>query len=171
MWDKLRIRDRDRTLAVLFLGMLAAVLGFSLLALGFPNAAEAVGGSFVGTCWLFTVRYLIRLRRNRPGAAPVGPLSHDEKRKARSKLLKASRRTPEGQTRLYVNVGAEMGVAEGDIVGTVLGETGLPRKIVGAVDIRERHLFVDVASEYANSIISKLNRAQIKGHRAKVKVA
>jgi hypothetical protein len=43
MWDKLRIRDRDRTLAVLFLGMLAVVLGFSLLTLGFPNAAEVVG--------------------------------------------------------------------------------------------------------------------------------
>jgi hypothetical protein len=39
------------------------------------------------------------------------------------------------------------------------------------VDIRERHLFVDVAAEHANSIISKLNRAQIKGRRAKVKVA
>jgi ATP-dependent RNA helicase DeaD len=84
---------------------------------------------------------------------------------------KASRRTPEGQTRLYVNAGAEMGVSEGDIVGTILGETGLPRKVVGGVDIRERHLFVDVASEHANSIISKLNRAQIKGRKAKVKVA
>ncbi|MGO8930677.1 MAG: DEAD/DEAH box helicase [Limisphaerales bacterium] len=84
---------------------------------------------------------------------------------------KASRRTPEGQTRLYVNVGAEMGVSEGDIVGTILGETGLSRKIIGAVDIRERHLFVDVASEYANSIISKLNRAQIKSRKVKVKVA
>jgi ATP-dependent RNA helicase DeaD len=84
---------------------------------------------------------------------------------------KASRRTPEGQIRLYVNAGAEMGVSEGDIVGTILGETGLPRKVVGGVDIRERHLFVDVASEHANSIISKLNRAQIKGRKAKVKVA
>jgi ATP-dependent RNA helicase DeaD len=84
---------------------------------------------------------------------------------------KASRRTPEGQTRLYVNAGAEMGVSEGDIVATILGETGLPRKVVGGVDIRERHLFVDVASEHANSIISKLNRAQIKGRKAKVKVA
>jgi ATP-dependent RNA helicase DeaD len=84
---------------------------------------------------------------------------------------KASRRTPEGQTRLYVNLGAEMGVKEGDIVGTILGETGLPRQVVGAVDIRERHLFVDVASEHANSIIAKLNRAQIKGRGAKVKVA
>jgi ATP-dependent RNA helicase DeaD len=84
---------------------------------------------------------------------------------------KASRRTPEGQIRLYVNAGAEMGVSEGDIVGTILGETGLPRTVVGAVDIRERHLFVDVAAGHANSIISKLNRAQIKGRKAKVKVA
>ena len=84
---------------------------------------------------------------------------------------KGSRRTPEDKTRLYVNAGAEMGVSESDIVGTILGETGLPRNVVGAVDIRERHLFVDVASEHANSIISKLNRAQIKGRKAKVKVA
>jgi ATP-dependent RNA helicase DeaD len=84
---------------------------------------------------------------------------------------KVSRRTPDEQTRLYLNVGAEMGVSEGDIVGTILGETGLSRKVVGAVDIRERHLFVDVASEHANSIISKLNRAQIKGRKAKAKVA
>jgi hypothetical protein len=37
--------------------------------------------------------------------------------------------------------------------------------------VRERHLFVDVAAEHANSIIAKLNRAQIKGHKVKVKVA
>ena len=31
--------------------------------------------------------------------------------------------------------------------------------------------FVDDASDYANSIISKLNRAQIKGRKAKDKIA
>jgi ferric-dicitrate binding protein FerR (iron transport regulator) len=41
----------------------------------------------------------------------------------------------------------------------------------GAVDIRERHLFVDVASEHSNGIISKLNRTRIKGQKLKVKVA
>jgi ATP-dependent RNA helicase DeaD len=56
-------------------------------------------------------------------------------------------------------------------VGAILGETGLRGKVVGAVDIRERHLFVDVASEHVNAIISKLNRTQIKGHKLKVKVA
>jgi ATP-dependent RNA helicase DeaD len=70
-----------------------------------------------------------------------------------------------------MNVGSEKGIETGDVVGAILGETGLPAKVVGTVDVRERHLFVDVASDHANAIISKLNRTQIKGHRLKVKVA
>ncbi len=84
---------------------------------------------------------------------------------------KPSRRTPETQTRLYVNSGAEMGVAVGDVVGAILGETGLPANVVGTVDIRERHLFVDVAAEHSNAILAKLNRATLKGRRIKVKIA
>ena len=64
-----------------------------------------------------------------------------------------------------------MGIAPGDVVGAILGETGLPAKTVGTVDIRERHLFVDVASEHVNSILSKLKRSQFKGHKLKVKLA
>lgn len=118
-------------------------------------------------------------------AAPPQPRSEPSKRPLpfpdRRKAMKASaapgagpkpsRRTPEDQTRLYISIGSEMGVAAGDIAGAILGETGLPKSTVGTVDIRERHVFVDVISEHANSIISKLNRARIKGHRLKVKVA
>ena len=50
-----------------------------------------------------------------------------------------------------------------------MGETGLPAKTVGTVDIRERHLFVDVTSDSANAIVSKLNRAHLKGRKIKVK--
>jgi ATP-dependent RNA helicase DeaD len=84
-----------------------------------------------------------------------------------------SKRRPalQGQTRLFMNVGAEMGILEADVVGAILGATGLPRHIIGEVDIRDRHLFVKVASEHAPGIIAKLNRAQIKGRKAKVKVA
>ena len=84
---------------------------------------------------------------------------------------KHSRKTPDEQTRLYINIGSEMGIAPGDVVGAILGETGLPAKTVGTVDIRERHLFVDVASEHVNSILSKLKRSQFKGHKLKVKLA
>lgn len=84
---------------------------------------------------------------------------------------KPSRATPPDQTRLWMNLGEAMDVKPIDIVNAVAGETGLPSKVVGTVDVRERHLFVDVAAEHANGIIAKLNRAQIKGHKVKVKVA
>jgi ATP-dependent RNA helicase DeaD len=80
-------------------------------------------------------------------------------------------RTESFQKRLWMNIGSETGIVPIDIVNTISGETGLPGAIVGAVDIRERHLFVDVVAEHANSIIAKLNRTQIKGHKIKVKAA
>jgi ATP-dependent RNA helicase DeaD len=84
---------------------------------------------------------------------------------------KASRATPPDQTRLWISIGEAQGVKPIDFVNTVAGETGLPGKVVGTVDVRERHSFVDVASEHANGIIAKLNRAEIKGHKVKAKVA
>jgi hypothetical protein len=69
-----------------------------------------------------------------------------------------------------MNVGAEMGVSEADVIEAIQGATGLPRETIGKVDVRERHLFVNVASEQARSIVAKLNRSQIKGRNAKVKV-
>ncbi len=84
---------------------------------------------------------------------------------------KGSRRTPDHQTRLYINIGETMGIAPIDIVNAVAGHTGLPGKAVGTVDVREKHLFVDVDTQHAKGIIAKLNRAEIKGHKVKVKVA
>jgi ATP-dependent RNA helicase DeaD len=84
---------------------------------------------------------------------------------------KTSRATPAGQTRLWVGLGGAQGVVPIDFVNAVAGETGLPGKVVGTVDVRDRHSFVDVASEHVNGIVAKLNRAEIKGHKVKVKVA
>ena len=84
---------------------------------------------------------------------------------------KASRATPSGQTRLWMSLGEAQGIKPIDVVNAVAGETGLPGKVVGTVDVREKHLFVDVAAEHANGIIAKLNRASIKGHKVKMKVA
>ena len=70
-----------------------------------------------------------------------------------------------------MNIGAAMNITPIDIVNSISGETGLPGNVVGRVDIRERHSFVDVATEHARAVIAKLNRAQVKGHKTKVKVA
>ena len=80
-------------------------------------------------------------------------------------------KTLPGQTRLYMNIGSEMGVGPRDIAGTIMGQTGLPPEAVGTIDIRERHLFANVSSEHANSIIAKLNRSSIREHKLKVKIA
>jgi len=94
-----------------------------------------------------------------------------KKAEAKPAAPRPSRRTPDNQTRLWMNVGEEIGVTPIDVVNTIAGETGLPGKVVGLVDIRERHLFVDVAAEHVKGIIAKLNRSEFKGHKLKVKVA
>ena len=79
---------------------------------------------------------------------------------------------PAGQfTRLHINLGEEMSIKPIDIVNSIAGETGLPGNVVGKVDIRERHLFVEVAADHASAILAKLNRATIKGNKVKVKAA
>lgn len=108
-----------------------------------------------------------RARFDRPHKVPV----RADRRPSPSAPVKPSRRTAPDQTRLYMNIGSEKGVSPKDVVGAIMGETGLPPQTVGAVDVRERHLFVDVSSEHANAIIAKLNRTRLKGERVKVKVA
>lgn len=101
-------------------------------------------------------------RKLKPGAptAAEGPAKPREPRKV-----------PAHQTRLWLSLGETHGLKPIDFVNCIAGETGLPGKVVGKVDIRERHTFVDVDSEAANSIITKLNRAEINGQRVKVKTA
>jgi ATP-dependent RNA helicase DeaD len=107
----------------------------------------------------------------------VGPKSAPpwaNKQRAVTKLtakVKPGRATPPNQIRLWMNLGEAMDIKPIDIVNAIAAETGLPGKVVGAVDVRDRHLFVDVAAEQATGIIARLNRTQIKGHKVKVKVA
>jgi hypothetical protein len=112
-----------------------------------------------------------------PAANPITkpkPVKHPAQHLALSSEKRGPRKAPrtaEGHIRLYLNAGAEMGIGEQDVISAIQGHTGLPRAAVGNVDVRERHLFVDVAADHAHSIISRLNRAEIKGRKVKVKVA
>ena len=112
----------------------------------------------------------IERRAGGPKSAPPWASKRREDAKTPAKG-KPSRATPKHQTRLWMNLGEAQAITPIDIVNAVAGETGLPGKVVGTVDVRERHLFVDVDSDQANGIIAKLNRAQIKGYKVKVKLA
>ncbi|MFM2295204.1 MAG: DEAD-box ATP-dependent helicase CshA [Verrucomicrobiota bacterium] len=104
--------------------------------------------------------------------APQGRSFPEDKYKTgAAKKNKPSTKTPDTHTRLWMSVGEEHGVKPIDIVNSIAGETGLPGKVVGKVDVRERHVFVDVTTEHANAIIAKFNRAEIMGHKVKAKLA
>jgi ATP-dependent RNA helicase DeaD len=58
-----------------------------------------------------------------------------------------------------------------DIVGCILGETGLPSVAVGRVQLFERHTLVDVSSSFESQILEALNRAAVRGRKLKAKIA
>jgi ATP-dependent RNA helicase DeaD len=96
------------------------------------------------------------------------PTARDEKKERKTKK---SRAKPVEQTRLWMNIGDAQGIAPLDVVNAVAGQTGLSGRVVGTIDIRERHLFADVATEHADAIVSGMNRSSFKGHKLKVKRA
>ncbi len=84
---------------------------------------------------------------------------------------KAPRTEDTERTRLWLSAGESNGVTHDAVIRCIQGETGLPAEVVLRVDIRDRHTFVDVASEHAAAILSKLKRAPLGGTRLKAKVA
>ncbi|MBK9992197.1 MAG: DEAD/DEAH box helicase [Verrucomicrobia bacterium] len=73
-----------------------------------------------------------------------------------------------GMVQLQMNVGRKHLVTPADVVGKIAGVTRLPGNVVGAIDIHENHLFVDVAQDSAELVLEKLNGIRIKGELLKV---
>ncbi len=74
-------------------------------------------------------------------------------------------------TRLLIKLGKDQSIRPGDIVGAITGETDLPGRMIGAIDIHDRFSFVDVPQTFAASVIEVMNRCQIKGHPVFIKPA
>jgi len=73
-----------------------------------------------------------------------------------------------GMVPLFMNVGRKDLVTPADVVGKIAGVTRLPANVVGAIDLHQRHLLVDVAEDQAELIIEKLNGIRMKGETLKV---
>ena len=66
---------------------------------------------------------------------------------------------------LEFNLGYDAGVQPGDFVGCIAGETGLPREVVGSIQIRPRFTAVEVAKDCVAQILEAVNRTRLKGRR------
>lgn len=76
-----------------------------------------------------------------------------------------------GMVRLFVNIGKKQGVRPGDILGAIAGESGMPGKLVGSIDMYDKYTFVEVPREYAKEVLSAMENAKIKGKNINVEPA
>jgi len=76
-----------------------------------------------------------------------------------------------GMVRLFINIGRSQNIRPGDIVGGIAGETGIPGKLIGSIDIYDKYTFVEVPREYANDVIRVMKDNQIKGKRINIEPA
>ena len=77
----------------------------------------------------------------------------------------------ERMARLVINIGKSQRVTPGDILGAVAGESGIPGRLVGSIDMYDGYTFVDVPAEYAEDVLNAMSHARIKGKHIHVEKA
>ena len=73
--------------------------------------------------------------------------------------------------RLFINVGRKQNVKPKDILGAIAGESGIPGKSVGSIDMFDKYTFVDVPGKYARNVIRSMRNAKIKGKNINIETA
>lgn len=110
-----------------------------------------------------------RQRGERPYGAAAGP------RGAKPRFPGPGKGKPAGPNRnmdrLFFNVGSKFHITPRDIVGAITGETGLPGRIIGGIEIYEKCTFVEVPQEHSAEIIRIMSKAQIRGAKVAVDIA
>lgn len=71
----------------------------------------------------------------------------------------------EGMIRLFMNAGRMDNLSPRDVVAKITSRTSLPGRLVGAIDIHDRFMFVEVPSEYANEVMTVLKGQSLNGRR------
>ena len=67
--------------------------------------------------------------------------------------------------RLWVGVGRKDNVRPGDLLGAIVGETGLAADHIGKIDVRELFCLVEVRPEDAERVIGALSGTTLRGRR------
>lgn len=73
--------------------------------------------------------------------------------------------------RLFLNLGKKDQIRPNDIVGAIAGETGVPGRSIGGIDIFDNFSFVDVPSKDAAHVIDVMNTNTIKGKAVNIEIS
>lgn len=77
----------------------------------------------------------------------------------------------EGMVRLFINIGKKQHIKPGDILGAIAGESGIPGRLVGAIDMYDKYTFVEVPREYGKEILQAMSNSKIKGKTINIEPA
>ncbi len=76
-----------------------------------------------------------------------------------------------GMVRLWMNLGNRSGLRPGDIVGAIAGETGIPGKAIGEINIQSNYSLVDVMEQHVKSVLNHSKRTyRIKGKPVQIRL-
>ncbi len=56
-------------------------------------------------------------------------------------------------------------------MGAIAGESGIPGKLIGTIDMFDKYTFVEVPREYARDVLNAMNHTKIKGKSVAVEPA
>ena len=76
---------------------------------------------------------------------------------------RGSRSGGDDMARLFINIGKNQNVKPGDILGAIAGESGMPGKMVGSIDMYDKYTFVEVPREQADVVLQAMKDVRIKG--------
>ncbi|AMJ40661.1 DEAD/DEAH box helicase [Anaerotignum propionicum] len=77
----------------------------------------------------------------------------------------------EKMVRLFINAGKKNKIRTKDIVGAIANETGVPGKVLGAIDLYDDYAFVDIPKEYVKDVLVGMKNAKIKNKRIHMEIA
>ena len=73
--------------------------------------------------------------------------------------------------RLFINVGKKDKIKPANILGAIAGESGMPGKLVGAIDMMDNYTFVEVPAKHADKVLNAMNNVTIKGRTVNMEKA
>src|SRR5690606_22477388 len=87
----------------------------------------------------------------------------DRSDRGRGRVVRDKNFREPNMARLFLNLGRKDQIRPNDIVGAIAGETGIPGREIGGIDIFDNFSFVDVPSKDAAHVIDVMNTNTIKG--------
>nr|MDE7297399.1 DEAD/DEAH box helicase [Lachnospiraceae bacterium] len=77
----------------------------------------------------------------------------------------------EGMVRLFINLGKKNNIRPGDILGAIAGETRMPGRLIGSIDLYDKYTFVEVPREYAAEVLERMKDVRIRGKSVNIEPA